>query len=67
VEPGTRLNSKGRLQALPANIKIWWNLMEVTNAQACYDTVTIATVKCFIVQAPGVSNPQPWDGEAREN
>jgi hypothetical protein len=36
--------------------------MEVTNTQAYYDTVTITAVKSFIVQAPGVSNPQPWDG-----
>jgi hypothetical protein len=67
VEPRTRLNSEGRLQALPANIKLGWNLVKVTNTQAYYDTVTIVAVKSFIVQAPGVSNPQPWDGEAREN
>ncbi len=67
VEPRTSLNSEGRLQALPANIKLGWNLVKVTNTQAYYDTVTIAAVKCFIVQAPGVSNPQLWDGEDRDN
>ncbi len=67
MEPRTRLNSEGRLQALPANIKLGWNLVKVTNTHAYYNMVTIADVKSFIVQAPGVSNPEPWDGEDREN
>jgi hypothetical protein len=41
--------------ALPANIRLEWKSIEVSNSLAYYDMATITAVKGFIVQAPGVS------------
>ncbi len=39
--------------SLPANIRLGWKWMAVTNNLAYYDKATITAVKSFIVQAPG--------------
>ncbi len=40
----------GKLLALPTNIILEWEWVEVANAVAYYDTVTITVVKSFIEQ-----------------
>ncbi len=43
------------LLALPANIRLGWKGMAVTNALAYYDMATIMALKVFIVQVPVVA------------
>jgi hypothetical protein len=44
----TRLHSNGRLQALPANIRIEWKKLKVANTLAYNDTSRVTAVKIFI-------------------
>ncbi len=46
-----RLQSNGRLVALPSNIRLGWKCVEVANALARYDVTTITVKTSFIVQA----------------
>ena len=46
------LRSNGRLLSLPANIKLEWKRLTVTNTLAYYDTELIMTVKMFTLQGP---------------
>ncbi len=45
------LQSNGRLQALPANIRLRYKRVVVENTLAYYDPATITSVKRFIVEA----------------
>ncbi len=40
--------------ALPANIRLWWKQLKVTNTLAYYRTGSITDVKCVTVQGCGV-------------
>jgi hypothetical protein len=46
------LHSKGRLLALPTNIKLGWKSLTVTNTLAYFITELVTAVKYFIVQTP---------------
>ncbi len=48
-----RLYFKGRLLALPRNIRHGWKCMAVTTFIAYSNIETITAVKGFIVQSPG--------------
>jgi len=47
------LHSNGKLPALPANIRLGWKCMTVTNNLAYHETVRIIAIKSFKVTAPG--------------
>jgi hypothetical protein len=53
VDPLMELYSKGRLLALPANIRLGRKGLAGTNILACFNIATITAVKGFIVQSPG--------------
>ena len=48
------LHFNGKLQALPANIRLALKWTVVANTLAYYDAATITALKSFIVQARGV-------------
>ncbi len=50
MEPLKGLFSKGRLIALPANIRLGLKWMGLANIVAYYEMVTITAVKSFIAQ-----------------
>jgi hypothetical protein len=43
--------------ALLLNIRLVWKRLKVTNALAYYGTELITAIKCFIVQATGLTWP----------
>jgi len=47
------LQSNGRLQALPANIRLRYKRVVVENTLAYYDPAKIIAVKCFVEQTSG--------------
>jgi len=49
------LHSKGRIQALPSNVRVGYKCLEVTMTLALYIKVLTTTLKSFIVQAPQLS------------
>jgi hypothetical protein len=49
------LQSKGRLVALPSNIRLRWKQLKLTNTLAYHDRKLIRALKCFIPQGPGVN------------
>jgi hypothetical protein len=50
------LHSEGRLQALPANNRLEWKLLTVTNTLAYQGMELITTAKSFIMQYPDLAN-----------
>jgi hypothetical protein len=56
IEPFTELHSKGRLQALPANISFEWKGQIKTNALAYCDEELITAIKKFYCTGPEKKN-----------